>query len=142
MRFLAAGARDRAQGTPHKSETLQTATKMESLGSSMAMTRKVLRFGRPIGITINIIKALQELASGKIINTPKAIFKVLGDISLLLFFLFDHYLYFERVQNHVNLRSVWQITQLAEPTPTTSPIFSGCLSASLVFSKTLLTILR
>lgn len=96
-RFLAAGVRSRAEGTALKSHTVRRAAKLESLGSSMGMARKVLRFGRPIGITLNIAKTLEEIASGKAINTPKAVLKVLGDACLMLFFLFDHYLFFDRV---------------------------------------------
>lgn len=97
MRLLAARTRAKSPGASNKSELIQRAVKFESLGSSMAMTRKVLRFGRPIAIAMGIHKTLTDLFEGRILNAPKALLGVLSSLSLMLFFLFDHYLYFERV---------------------------------------------
>jgi hypothetical protein len=98
MRFLATGIRERAEGTALKEDRVRIARKMESLGGSLAVARKVLRFGREIGIIVNAVRVLREVAEGKVVNVPKALLKVAGDICLILFFLFDHYLYFSRVQ--------------------------------------------
>jgi hypothetical protein len=99
MRLLAARTRAKTECSVDKTQLLERAIKMESLGSSMAMTRKVLRFGRPIGIGLDVIKTLTEVADGKVLNAPKAILKALSSTCLMLFFLFDHYLYIERVQS-------------------------------------------
>jgi hypothetical protein len=102
MRLLAARTRVKAACSVDKSQLIERATKMENLGSSMAMTRKVLRFGRPIGIGLDLLKNLNEIIDGKVVNLPKAILKALSSISLILYFLFDHYLYIERVQHLLN----------------------------------------
>ena len=87
MRLTAARTRANAVGQVNKADLIQRAVKMESLGSSMAMTRKVLRFGRPIGILMNIQKTLNDLIEGKVLNGPKAIFSILSSVSLMLFFI-------------------------------------------------------
>eukprot|EP00744_Colponema_vietnamica_P017942 GILI01025278.1.p1 GENE.GILI01025278.1~~GILI01025278.1.p1 ORF type:complete len:272 (+),score=62.41 GILI01025278.1:51-818(+) len=69
------------------------AVRMESLGGSMSMTRKVLRFGRPIGILQNLSKFL---ASNSNSGSDKAL-KAVADISLVVYFLIDHYLYLLRL---------------------------------------------
>jgi len=96
MRLTAARTRASAADAVNKTELAQRATKMESLGGSMAMTRKVLRFGRPIGILMNIRKTLVDLAEGRTLNAPKAVLSALSSLSLALFFLSNHYLYLER----------------------------------------------
>lgn len=99
MRFLASKAKAKVAKTPVKEELEGRIKKYESLGTSMAMTRKVLRFGRPIGIIIGVIKTIQDIMNYRVLNVPKALASVVSQIALCLFFLFDHYLYFERVNS-------------------------------------------
>lgn len=53
-RFLAAHKREKAQFQPVKEDLIGGAVKLEALGASMAMTRKLLRFGRVIDLSIQI----------------------------------------------------------------------------------------
>lgn len=102
MRLLSSRTKASAAGAANKTELMQKAGKMDSLASSMAMTRKVLRFGRPIGISMNIYNIIKNLLEKKALNVPKEVLSALSSLCLMLFFLYDHYLYFERVQPFIN----------------------------------------
>ena len=65
------------------------ATKWGNVGAAMGLTRKVLRVGRPIGITKGMIERLLQ-ASAKPNAHRMVLAKTLADLSLTLFFLFDH----------------------------------------------------
>jgi peroxin-11C len=83
----------------------ELADKSDFIGGSMGMTRKVLRFGRPIGISYNIFKLIKTYQKrgmnpdefDKTKNTSYVVLKVISDASLFLYFLFDHLLYFKRI---------------------------------------------
>ena len=66
----------------------------------MAMTRKVLRFGRQIDLLLQVKKTIEDIRDGTLPNVPKGIAKILSQICLCLFFLFDHVLFFARVSAH------------------------------------------
>ena len=60
----------------------------------MSLTRKVLRFGKPLPLVKAIYDKVKE-------NEKKPVrmlfFRILSDISLMLYFLTDHPLYFNRI---------------------------------------------
>ena len=63
----------------------------------MAMTRKLLRFGRVIDLTLQIKETLTAIQNGEIKNVPRGVVKILSTLSLALYFLFDHILFFGKV---------------------------------------------
>jgi len=81
---------------------LKIADRIENIGGSMGMTRKVLRFGRPIGIIRNIFVLLKALRNKDKTEGASGVFytyfKTLAEASLALFFLFDHVLYLSRLK--------------------------------------------
>mmetsp|Transcript_18773 Transcript_18773/g.34034 ORF Transcript_18773/g.34034 Transcript_18773/m.34034 type:complete len:223 (-) Transcript_18773:31-699(-) len=64
----------------------ELADRAQKVSAALAMTRKVLRFGLPIGITLNLLK-----------RGWRDLFRSAADLSLLLYFLSDHLLYFYKV---------------------------------------------
>jgi len=75
---------------------------VDAIGGNMGMTRKVLRWGRPIGIIRNVFLMLKGLSKKDGKTDAQGLtftyFKTLADISLALFFLFDHVLYLGRLK--------------------------------------------
>jgi hypothetical protein len=69
-------------------------TRLSSLATNMSTTRKVLRFGKPIPLIKGIMDRLHE-------NSKRPVrlwfWRTLSDISLILYFLTDHPLYFQRI---------------------------------------------
>eukprot|EP00347_Sterkiella_histriomuscorum_P006108 403354038 len=68
--------------------------RLEKLGGNMSMTRKVLRFGKPIPLIKTIIDRFAEHQ-----KKPVRMFwlRTINDISLILYFLTDHPMYFQKV---------------------------------------------
>jgi hypothetical protein len=79
LQYLTRGLNDGFKGT-------ELAERAQKLSGALAMTRKVLRFGLPIGITLNLIRR----GWGDVVRSA-------ADLSLLLYFLTDHLLYFYKV---------------------------------------------
>ncbi|CAD8058777.1 unnamed protein product [Paramecium sonneborni] len=67
--------------------------KCKNLSSNMSLTRKVLRFGRTIGIIISIIELSKSKGNKAIILN-----KILMNISCFLYFLVDHTHWFCKIQ--------------------------------------------
>ncbi|KAL4459997.1 hypothetical protein ABPG74_003523 [Tetrahymena malaccensis] len=106
-KFVAAVLRHQiAKGTITKEQFDELTSRIERLSGNMSLTRKVLRFGRPIGLSFTLIDLIKQLKTSLI--NPKSItdikqspfyisMKIGSTISLILFFLLDHILYFGRV---------------------------------------------
>lgn len=60
----------------------------------MSLTRKVLRFGKPIPLIKSILDRFKEHEKKPVRNI---LLKTLSDIFLALYFLTDHPLYFQRI---------------------------------------------
>jgi len=65
--------------------------KFEKLGSNMSLTRKVLRFGSYIPLIQNMTKRLQDYNPR---NKGLVFWRTISDLSLVIYFLTDHPLYF------------------------------------------------
>lgn len=80
----------KAKGAQHK----DTHDRLNAIKGSMSVTRKVLRFYKPITCLLNLINRLSE-------NEKKPVrmllCKLLGQISYFFYFLTDHPLYFHKV---------------------------------------------
>ncbi|CDW88073.1 peroxisomal biogenesis factor 11 [Stylonychia lemnae] len=68
--------------------------KLEKLGGNMSLTRKVLRFGKPIPLIKGIIDRIAEHQKKPV---RMFLWRILSDLFLILYFLTDHPLYFQRV---------------------------------------------
>jgi peroxin-11C len=79
-----------ARGAHHN----ETKEKLEKLASNMSLTRKVLRFGKPIPLVKNIIDRYADHQKKPVKNFALRTF---SDIFLSLYFLTDHPLYFQRI---------------------------------------------
>lgn len=90
-----------------KGQQINIAVKLDKLSTEMEMTRKILRFGRSIGMTMKIVKIMRDILDGEEKNIPKAIIRLLREVCLMMYFLFDHYVWFEKVQNMLDLD--WRI---------------------------------
>mmetsp|Transcript_40374 Transcript_40374/g.29748 ORF Transcript_40374/g.29748 Transcript_40374/m.29748 type:complete len:156 (+) Transcript_40374:1-468(+) len=68
--------------------------RLEKLASNMSMTRKVLRFGSPIPLIIGMMSRMKE-------NEQKPVrmffWRTVSDFMLILYYLTDHPLYFQKV---------------------------------------------
>lgn len=60
----------------------------------MSLTRKVLRFGKPIQLVKAIMDRLRDHKNKPVRNL---MLRTLSDIFLILYFLTDHPLYFQRI---------------------------------------------
>ena len=68
--------------------------KLERLQGNMSLTRKVLRFGKPIPLVKAIIDRVAEHSRKPVRNFT---LRTLSDIFLILYFLTDHPLYFQKI---------------------------------------------
>ena len=72
----------------------ELSARLSKLKSNMSMTRKVLRFGKEIPLITGIRNklALHEVSPQRMI-----LYKVLSDLTLILYFFTDHPLYLHNV---------------------------------------------
>jgi hypothetical protein len=68
--------------------------RIEKLGANMSLTRKVLRFGKPLPLVKAIIDRIAEHQKKHVRNFW---LRNLDDFFLMLYFLTDHPLYFQRI---------------------------------------------
>ena len=71
-----------------------TKDRLEKLQSNMSLTRKVLRFGKPLPLIKGIIDRFKAHEKKPVRNV---MLRTLADIFLALYFLTDHPLYFQRI---------------------------------------------
>ena len=69
----------------------------------MSLTRKVLRFGKPLPLVKGIIDRLKTHETKPVRNV---LLRTLADIYLSLYFLTDHPLYFQRI-GFINMDKSW-----------------------------------
>jgi len=127
----------------HNQEALlKIADKIEAIGGSMGMTRKVLRFGRPIGIIKNIFVLLRTLRRKDKSDGASTIFytyfKTLAEACLALFFLFDHVLYLSKLKVVENQNLVQRCDYLSNffwLCECASTIISDCTSIHVLQGK-------
>jgi hypothetical protein len=79
-------------GALRNSSYKDLAEKAWNLSRNIALVRKVLRFGMPIGVTINLIR--RQLGD---MPTLTKMIKNIADIFLILYYLTDHILYIRHV---------------------------------------------
>ncbi len=60
----------------------------------MSLTRKVLRFGKPLPLVKAIMDRFKQHQKNPVRNIT---LRTISDISLILYFLTDHPLYFQRI---------------------------------------------
>lgn len=68
------------------------AAKISALSANMSLTRKVLRFGRPISVFKDL---MAKLDNGEVAGFGA--FRFLGSLFLGLYFLSDHLVYFQKI---------------------------------------------
>ena len=71
-----------------------TVARLSKLKSSMSMTRKVLRFGKEIPLITNI---RNKLALHEVTPQRAIFYRVLSDLTLIIYFFTDHPLYLHNV---------------------------------------------
>jgi hypothetical protein len=77
----------------------EAAAPFNSLSKQMGLARKVLRFGREIGLLIDTVKLAEQV--GKDAPSKKSLVKVLkmlANLSLVLYFMSDHILFINIIQ--------------------------------------------
>ena len=68
--------------------------RLDKLSGNMSLTRKVLRFGCPIPLFLGILNRLKENEK----KPQRMVFtRTISDTMLILYFLTDHPLYFQRI---------------------------------------------
>lgn len=71
-----------------------TKERLEKLQSNMSLTRKVLRFGKPLPLIKAIMDRFKQHEKAPVRNI---LLRTISDISLILYFFSDHPLYFQRI---------------------------------------------
>jgi hypothetical protein len=71
-----------------------TKERLEKLQANMSLTRNVLRFGKPLPLVQAIINRFKQHEKKPVRNI---LLRTLSDIFLILYFLSDHPLYFQRI---------------------------------------------
>ncbi len=79
-----------ARGPQHN----DTKERLEKLQGNMSLTRKVLRFGKPLPLVKAIMDRFKQHQKSPVRNIT---LRTISDISLILYFLTDHPLYFQRI---------------------------------------------
>jgi hypothetical protein len=68
--------------------------RLEKLAGNMSLTRKVLRFGKPLSLVKSIMDRIKQHEKSPV---RMVFWRTLSDISLILYFLTDHPLYFHKI---------------------------------------------
>lgn len=71
-----------------------TKERLEKLQSNMSLTRKVLRFGKPFPLVKAIMDRFKLHSKSPVRNI---LLRTISDLSLILYFITDHPLYFQRI---------------------------------------------
>jgi Peroxisomal biogenesis factor 11 (PEX11) len=88
-----------ARGAQHN----DTKERLEKLQANMSLTRKVLRFGKPLPLVKAIMDRFKTHEKTPVRNI---LLRTISDLSLILYFISDHPLYFQRI-GFVKLDKSW-----------------------------------
>jgi hypothetical protein len=136
-KYLASVYQIRLDSSPYLYNDLSAKIKKaDTMWASMAIARKVLRFGPSINTTKTfILNTLQIIQRQNKESTPIFILKTLSAFWIALFFLCDHYLWLFRVPITPR-RWVQPRTKPSRLSATITAFWDGSSTAGLCFSRT------